>query len=68
MPNKNDQYHLTVYWSEEDGWVVTEMEPASDGFIWSEEDEEWSFATFDEDNQIYAKMINEFYNKLWEED
>lgn len=60
----SEQYHMVVYWSAEDGWQVTEMEPASDGYIWDDELEEWSYASTDEQMETYSRLTNEFHARL----
>ena len=62
--NPKDQYHLVVAWSQEEGWFITETEPASDGWIWSEDDEEWRDACSEEDNKIYSRLSSEFIERL----
>lgn len=59
--NPKDQLHLVVYWSQEDGWCVTDMEPSSQGFIWGEPDEygrDWRYAETDEEFAVYDKMTD----------
>ena len=66
--NPNDEFHLVVCWSQENGWQITEMEPASDGYIWNQEEDQWRYPDGDDDNEMFRVLSNEFYKNMRHED
>ena len=65
MTTSNEsQFHLVVYWSADDGWQITEMEPSSDGWIWTASNDSWRDAIEDGDNEQYAILTRKFYAAL----
>ena len=64
----NDEFHLVVCWSQENGWQITEMEPASDGYIWNQEEDQWRYPDEEDENEVFSVMSNDFYRNMRPED
>ena len=64
----NDEFHLVVCWSQEKGWQITVMEPASDGYLWSQEVDQWRYPVEEDETEVFSVMSNDFYRNMRPED
>jgi hypothetical protein len=64
----NDEFHLVVSWSQESGWLITEIEPVSDGYIWNNDKDQWRYPEEEDENEVFRVMSNDFYRNMRPED